>query len=97
VKDLVKNILEIKKYRNTAKFVNLRDEVRSDLADLLKDNDLISIMNDVKLDLDKYKTNDVFTLRRMKVVEELIVFYKIGAAVASNQKVSKAFCQLEQK
>jgi len=97
VKDLVKNILEIKKYRNTAKFVNLRDEVRSDLADLLKDNDLISIMNDVKLDLDKYKTNDVFTLRRMKVVEELIVFYKIGAAVASNQKVSKTFCQLEQK
>jgi len=53
IKDLVKNILEIKKYRNTSKFVDLRNEVRTDLTDLLKDNDLISIMSDVKLDLDK--------------------------------------------
>jgi len=33
----------------------------------------------------------------MKVVEELIVFHRIGESVKLNEKIRKAFCQLDHK
>lgn len=96
IKDLVRDILEIKKYRNTNKYIDLRDNIRTNISNILQENDMINIMNDIKKDVEKYHTNDASELRKGKTLEELIAVHIITEKINKNSKVKKAFCKYVQ-
>lgn len=92
IKNLVKNIIQIKRYDDRVKYLEMQKTISTQIGTILNDNKMTSVINEVKKIMSKYNTNDLTMITKLQKRDDIRMLAILNVALKHRPTALKRFC-----
>lgn len=96
IKNLVKNIIQIKRYDDRVKYLEMQKTISTQISSILNDNKMTTVINEVKRIMSKYNTHDLSMITKLQKRDDIRLLATVNVALTHRPTARKQFCMLYQ-